>query len=360
MGKRFTEQSLQVEKFQYRLHLSLYAVLMIFFFAATWYLAGRGLSSRVLPLPEGYSAVLVAGASPRNQASVWLTTPEGSPQVLDPDQDVVLQFYASFETVDPGHNPPDRSSRQMLETYQISYVLVDRLARNLVSCDGASVSQSLGLADLQPGQFQMAAQVLPIPGLVEPGPEAPLPNLSPTTDWVFVILRPSAARSDGWVSPNGHQPTAVMEFTCKFRSEAFWRVGEGAVLFAIPGLYSNYRDGGDSSTGFVQRLTRRIVLARADPAQSGFKFSDSDTVPSYDDNRNARYETPEHSGGVTMDWPSSRVWYLDQAFDDRQAWDVFLAGASVGIAATALVQVLDVGLSGLIDKYFAERRSRSK
>lgn len=325
--------------------LALSSLLTLHFFTS-------GFASRDIPNPTDYSAILVDEKSPRNQASVWISTPQMTNIRVDPTQLITLQFYASLETSDPGVEPMTKDSDAMLRDYSISYLLVDRLARHLVACDNATI-ESLTFSDLNASQLDMAGRALPISQLTESGPNPQEEGPVSTDEWQIVSVAPRTAAAQSWRSPLGDQPTAVTDFTCTFEPEAFWLRGDGALVLSLPGLYGNLEAGAAAPGDGRQLLTRRIVLARPSP-EPDYEFSDGDVKPETDSNRNSRYESLAQ-GGTRASVESALVWYLDTRFDENKARDVFIAGALVSVVASILLDLVGLGRQSLVDRC-ADRR----
>lgn len=348
--RRLSEESMRAERLQFQSQVASSIVLTLVFSGLCWHFSSTGLSPRKLPSPSDFGAVLVEESSPRNQASVWVSTPKNVNVAVDPSQDVELQFYASFETTGANTNPPDMSSDDMLKKHNVSYVLVDRLARHVKTCNGASVSDFLEMDDLSQIQQQMAAQALGIAGHSEAGPNPPTASPSQPVDRAFKVLNPSSAKADGWASPAGWQPTSVTDFTCRFAAEGFWLEGGGAWVFTLPALYGDLR-GNEPRSSAQQRLVRRAVLARPAP-ESPLRFSDGEMISSLDSNQNLIYETSDEVGGASMTRASTRIWYGDQQFENNKAQEMFLAGIFASFGTTTLLE-----LFSLLREWFVDRRT---
>lgn len=356
------DKALQAEKSLYRRQLILSLAAAIVSMLATAHFADSGLSPLTWPAPEGHGAVVASGTSVRNQASVWLSTPKTKPQAIDPTKDVTLQFYASFETTDPNTKAPDLTSEQILKQYRISYVLVGRLARHFVSCDDGVTVETRKLNQLQSVQQQLVREALSIPGSEDPGPkEAPAAEDSPESSDgdFFRVVTPTSAKPDRWGEGGWDQPTAIIDIQCVFEPEAFWTRGNGSVLFIMPGLYGDLQREGATAAPPQQRLARHFEMARPDPSQVRFKFSEGDISPSQDDNQTDTYDKPRKSevGGEIVRRTSDRIWYSDQSFVDRKGKDVFLAGVFSSVAAATTLQFLGLLLVGIADERFARRQT---
>lgn len=347
MAKRPTEESLFKEKCRIRGHWTFCFVLTIVLASLAWHFSRTGLAVRDFPTPSDFAAVLVNATSPRNQASIWISTPKDINVAVDPSRNVTVQFYASFETSDPNTEPPALSSEDALRRYNTSFILVDRLAEHLDECQGAQVSDRT-LDQLTPEQRQMAAQALPIGGLTESGPNPPTGSPAGSDTWSFKLLSPLALREDGWESPLGHQPTLVTDFTCTFEPEAFWLDGNGSYVVTQPAVYGNLQQDGGGRASAQQRLIRRFVVEHPSPG-STLTFIDSDALPNLDSNQNARYETPDVTGGSSVSIPANRSWYSDQSFENTKARDILLAGIFISLGATAFWELLGLAWAAIVD-----------
>lgn len=312
------------------------------------YFSCTGLAVRDLPTPSDFAAVLVDATSPRNQASIWISTPKDVNVAVDPSRNVAVQFYASFETSDPNTEPPALSSEDALRRYNASFILVGRLAEHLEECHGAQVSDRT-LDQLTVEQRQMAAQALPIGGLTESGPNPPTGSPAGSDTWSFKLLSPLTIREDGWESPLGHQPTLVTDFTCTFEPEAFWLDGNGSYVITQPAVYGSLQQDGGGRASAQQRLVRRFVVERPAPG-STLTFIDSDALPNFDSNQNARYETPDVMGGASMSILATRSWYSDQNFENTKARDILFAGIFISLGATALWELLGLWWARSVDR----------
>lgn len=348
MDARPTEESLLKEKFRYQKHRDFCIFFTIIFTLLTVYFSCTGLAVRDFPTPSDFAAVLVNATSPRNQASIWISTPKDINVAVDPSRNVTVQFYASFETSDPNTEPPALSSEDALRRYNASFILVDRLAEHLEECQGAQVSDRT-LDQLTPEQRQMAAQALPIGGLTESGPNPPTGSPAGSDTWSFRLLSPLTIREDGWESPLGHQPTLVTDFTCTFEPEAFWLDGNGSYVVTQPAVYGNLRQEGGGRASAQQRLIRRFVVEHPSPG-STLTFIDSDALRNVDSNQNDRYETPDVTGGSSVSIPAIRSWYSDQSFENTKARDILLAGIFISLGATALWELLGLWWARSVDR----------
>ena len=349
MAARFCADSRFKEKFQFWGHVAICVVLIFIFVLRVRHFYGEGLAVRDLPTPSDFAAVLVDATSPRDQASIWISTPKDINVAVDPSQNVTLQFYASFETSDPNTEPPVSSSEDALTRYNVSFILVDRLAEHLEECQGAQVSDR-SLDQLTPEQKQMAAQALPIGGLTESGPNPPTGSPAGSDNWSFKLLSPLTTRDDGWESPLGHQPTLVIDFTCTFRPEAFWLDGKGSYVVTQPAVYGNLKQDGGGRASAQQRLIRRFLIERPAPG-SALTFIDSDALRNVDSNQNDRYETPDVTGGSSVSIPATRSWYSDQNFENTKAHAMFWLGIFVSLLITASWELLGLGWTGASDRF---------